>query len=321
MVANGLQKPVDSILARDQGLLGWSSPPTGCKISRHTFQKAVAGRHRGSSAARRTRPPFRLAERGAETLNQAFKWGLGPYRDGLSAQGNVGVVTQMTIALARRPERVEAFFVGVAQDGGLEAAVLAVRGILRTLGGTVGAINLMNSRRVLAMTVPYPADRAGSGGVLPQEVVLDLARRHQVRAWTGIGALYGDPKVVKAARQVVQRFLRPVADRIVFITPERSAFVGRLIGRLIRSVPALSRIAKLLGVADIARASSDGRPVSGSDGWSAVRSGTPPRLLANGKATARRRVKSCPRWGRPDLVFSARAHETGHGQKLHRNGE
>jgi FAD/FMN-containing dehydrogenase len=190
-----------------------------------------------------------LAELGVGALDQAFKWGLGPYLDGLFAQGSIGVVTQMTIALASRPQRVEAFFFGIAEDRGLEPAVLAVQGILRTLGGTVGAINLMNARRVLAMTVPYPADRTDSDGVLPKDVVLELGRRHQVRAWMGVGALYGDPKVVKAARQVVRQFLRPIADRIVFITPERSAFVGRLV----RSVPALSRIAKLLGVADIAR--------------------------------------------------------------------
>ena len=190
-----------------------------------------------------------LADLGAETLDQAFKWGLGPYLDGLFAQGNIGVVTQMTIALAPQPERVEAFFFGIAADEGLESAVLAVRGILRTLGVMVGAINLMNARRVLAMTVPYPSDLVGSDGVLPQDVVMDLARRHQVRAWMGVGALYGDPKIVRAAREVVRQFLRPVADRIVFITPER----GALLGRVVRSVPALSRIAKLFGVADIAR--------------------------------------------------------------------
>ncbi|HVC61177.1 MAG TPA: FAD-binding oxidoreductase [Acetobacteraceae bacterium] len=199
-----------------------------------------------------------LAELGAETVDRAFKWGLGPYLDGLFAQGNIGIVTQMTIALALRPERVEAFFFGIAEEGKLEAAVLAVQGILRAVGGTVGAINLMNARRVLAMTVPYPAEFVGGDGVLAQDVVLDLARRHRVRAWMGVGALYGNGKVVKAARRVVRQLLRPVADRIVFLTPERSA----LLGRLVRSVPGLSesRIAKLLGAIDQSLEVMAGRP-------------------------------------------------------------
>ena len=223
-----------------------------------------------------------LAELGVESVDQAFKWGLGPYLDGLFAQGSVGVVTQMTIALARRPERVEAFFFGIAEDGGLESAVAAVQGILRTLGGTVGAINLMNARRVLAMTVAYPADRVGSDGVLPAEIVSDLARRHQVRAWMGVGALYGDSRVVKAARAVVRQFLRPVADRIMFITPERSA----LLGRLVRSAPVLSRIAEVFGVANVAgllqaiHQSLDvmaGRPSEVALGLAYWRTGRPPR--------------------------------------------
>jgi 4-cresol dehydrogenase (hydroxylating) len=197
-----------------------------------------------------------LAELGGETVDRAFKWGLGPYLDGLFTQGNIGIVTQMTIALAPRPERVEAFFFGVADDNKLAAAVHAVQGILRAVGSTVGAINLMNARRVLAMTVPYPAGLAGSDGILPQEVVADIARRNQIRAWMGVGALYGNEKVVRAAGRVVRQFLRPVADRVVFMTPERSAFLGRVA----RSVPGLGRIAKLLGVIDRSLAVMEGRP-------------------------------------------------------------
>ncbi|MGH8317818.1 MAG: FAD-binding oxidoreductase [Steroidobacteraceae bacterium] len=189
-----------------------------------------------------------LTELDAQTVDRMFKWGIGPYLDGLFAQGNLGIVTQMTIALAPRPERIEAFFFGVAEDAKLEAAVSAVQGILRSAGGTVGSINLMNARRVLAMTVPYPTDRVGSDGILPQNVVLDLARRHQVRAWMGVGALYGSREVVAAARRIVRRLLKPVADRIVFITPKRSA----LLRRLFRSVPGLkgSRTARLVGAVD-----------------------------------------------------------------------
>lgn len=206
-----------------------------------------------------------LAELGAETVDRAFKWSLGPYLDGLFAQGNIGIVTQMTIALAPRPERVEAFFFGIAEEGKLEAAVVAIRRILRELGDTVGSINLMNARRVLSMTAPYPADRVGSDGLLPQDVLLELARRHRVPAWLGVGALYGNSEIVKAARRVVRRLLRPVADRIafpipriVFLTPERSAFLGRLVG----SVPGLrgSRISKSFGAIDQSLGVMAGQP-------------------------------------------------------------
>ena len=199
-----------------------------------------------------------LAELGAETVDRSFKWGLGPYLDGLFAQGNLGIVTQLTIALALRPERVEAFFFGIKDEGKLADAVVAVQGILRTLGGTAGAINLMNARRVLAMTVPYPTELVGGDGVLPREVVRRLARRNQVRPWMGVGALYGNAALVKAARRVVRQHLRPMADRLVFMTHERSAFLARLVG----SVPGLkgSRPAKLLGAVNQALEVMVGRP-------------------------------------------------------------
>jgi len=199
-----------------------------------------------------------LAELGAETVNRAFKWNMGPYLDGLFAQGNLGIVTQMTLALAPRPERVEGFFFGIPDPGKLDVAVLAVRRILRTLGSAVGAINLMNARRVLAMTAPYPKEFGGGDAVLPEEVVLAMSRRHQVRAWMGVGALYGTDRVVAAARRVVRQSLRPVADRIVFMTPERSAFLGRVV----RCVPGLreSRPAKLLAAVQQSLDLMAGRP-------------------------------------------------------------
>ena len=46
-----------------------------------------------------------LSELGGATVDRAYKWGIGPYIDGLFAQGNFAVVTNMTIALAPRPVR------------------------------------------------------------------------------------------------------------------------------------------------------------------------------------------------------------------------
>src|SRR5207253_5916875 len=41
-----------------------------------------------------------LSELGGTEVDRAFKWGIGPFLDGLFAQGSFGIVTQMTIALA-----------------------------------------------------------------------------------------------------------------------------------------------------------------------------------------------------------------------------
>ena len=156
---------------------------------------------------------------GGQSVNRAFKWGLGPYVDGLFTQGNFGIVTQMTLALAPRPERIEAFFFSVKTDDDLESAVERIRQTLREVGAITGSINLMNRHRVLAMAEPYPRDRLSPEGLIPADVLEELARRHQATAWTGVGAMYGHPRLVAAARPIIKRLLRPVTARLVFLTP------------------------------------------------------------------------------------------------------
>jgi 4-cresol dehydrogenase (hydroxylating) len=175
-----------------------------------------------------------MRELGGKAIDQMFKWGVGPYLDGLFAQNNLGVVTQMTIALAPRPERIEAFLFGIEREDGLPAAVPAVRQVLRDLGGIAGAVNLMNSRRVLAMTAPYPQAKVGSNGILPTQVVAELSAQFQVMAWTGFGALYGPAQVVRAARRAVRRALKPAVSRLAFLTPDGAARLSRWLSHIPR---------------------------------------------------------------------------------------
>lgn len=160
-----------------------------------------------------------LSNLGGEAVDKSFKWGIGPYVDGLFSQGNFGIVTKMTIALAPIPERVEAFFFSVKKADDLERAVEKVRQVLRELGTITGSINLMNKHRALSMSEPYPKDQLGEDGLIPDELLRKMMKRNQVMEWTGLGAVYGNKKVVAAARGEIRRILRPVASRLVFLTP------------------------------------------------------------------------------------------------------
>jgi 4-cresol dehydrogenase (hydroxylating) flavoprotein subunit len=61
-----------------------------------------------------------LTEMRAERADKAFKWGVGPYLDGLFAQGAFGIVTRAAIALAHRPDTVEAFYFRLDSDDQVE---------------------------------------------------------------------------------------------------------------------------------------------------------------------------------------------------------
>jgi 4-cresol dehydrogenase (hydroxylating) len=55
-----------------------------------------------------------------------YRWGVGPYLDGLFTQSNLGIVTQMTVWLMPAPEYFQAFF-SIAEDSQLQALVDTLR--------------------------------------------------------------------------------------------------------------------------------------------------------------------------------------------------
>lgn len=163
-----------------------------------------------------------LAEMGkAEHADHVFKWGIGPYLDGLFTQGNFGIVTQMTFALTRRPEKVKAFYFWLEQDAHLERVVVAVREVLRIAGANVGGINLMSDVRVLAMSIPYPRTSAGKGGAMSSEDIAKIAKKNGVAPWTGVGSIYGSRYHVAATCRIIKRLLAPHVKRIVFADSAR----------------------------------------------------------------------------------------------------
>lgn len=170
-----------------------------------------------------------LSELGGAEVDRLFKWGLGPYLDGLFTQGSFGVVVRMTIALAPAPESVTAFFFKVRRDEDLDAIIPAVREALSSMGGIVPAINLLNRERMLAMMAPFPEDEVPPGGVLPPDVLERLAHEHGVSAWNGVGALYARRDMARSARRSLKRILAPVTDRLVFVDQRRLRWARRVV--------------------------------------------------------------------------------------------
>lgn len=169
-----------------------------------------------------------LREAGGEDLARLFKWGIGPYATGLFTQGGFGIVTRLTIVLARQPECIKVCLFGLKDDALLESAIQAIRALLIKLPGTVGAINLMNQHRVLSMSAPYPAGQLGPDGMIPPSVVQALGRQYQVMPWTGFATLYGTRRVVNAAQKEMSAALSGTASRMMFLTPDRARTLAGL---------------------------------------------------------------------------------------------
>lgn len=163
-----------------------------------------------------------LREAGGAELARLFKWNIGPYSNGLFTQSGLGIVTQLTIILARRPECIKVCLFSLKDDALLEPTVLLIRTIMGRLAGTVGAINLMNQHRVLSMTAPFPLDQLGPDGLIPEIVLTSLGQQHHVMPWTGFGTLYGTRRMVAAAQREMTEVLKNTVARLLFVTPQRA---------------------------------------------------------------------------------------------------
>jgi 4-cresol dehydrogenase (hydroxylating) len=169
-----------------------------------------------------------LRELGGDELARLFKWGIGPYTNGLFTQSGFGVVTRMSIVLARRPECVKVCLFSLREDALLEPAVLRIRTIMGKLTGTIGGINLMNQHRVLSMAAPFPANCLGADGLIPPEIIKQLGKQYQIYPWTGFGTLYGSQRMVAAAQKELKVALGGIATRMMFLTPDRAQLLARL---------------------------------------------------------------------------------------------
>jgi 4-cresol dehydrogenase (hydroxylating) flavoprotein subunit len=189
-----------------------------------------------------------LREAGNEELARLFKWGIGPYMNGLFTQSGFGIVTRASIALAPRPECAKVCLFNLSDDALLEPAVQRVQRLLSELPGVLGGINLMNQHRVLAMTAPYPeASQLDARGLMPQPLVDELGRAYQIAPWTGFATLYGRKRVVQAAQKEIRRALKGVASRLLFLSPTHAVWLAKLARQLPGGMGAkLSRTAATL---------------------------------------------------------------------------
>jgi len=136
-----------------------------------------------------------------------FKWGSGPYLEGLFSQSNFGIVTSAGIWLMPEPEEFEAFFCEIAREEDLPAVVDSLRR-LAFAGALRGTAHLVNDVLYMAMVMPYPRDSRGGEHRLSDEARRALRETHGFTPWTLTSGLYGTAAQVRANRALIRKELR-----------------------------------------------------------------------------------------------------------------
>jgi 4-cresol dehydrogenase (hydroxylating) len=153
-----------------------------------------------------------------------YRWGLGPFLDGLFFQSNLAVVLEMTVWLMPAPECTDSFFFSLTDGARLPDLVEALRP-LRLERTLESAIHIGNDYRLLATMQQYPWAELG-GKPVDSAAMAGFARRYGFGAWTVLGALYGSRGRVRDAKRKLRAALAGLPGRLVFLSDRRLALLA-----------------------------------------------------------------------------------------------
>ncbi|MGQ9671067.1 FAD-binding oxidoreductase [Desulfosoma sp.] len=161
-----------------------------------------------------------------------YRYGVGPYIDGLFTQSNLGIVTKMGLWLMPKPPYMEAFYFHVSQESALPDVVESIRELL--LQGTLRSpVNLVHRDRALTLVYQYPWKSSQGTQPLHEAVAQHMAKKASIGIWNGIGALYGTKGEVTAARRVVRRTLHKHVKRLVFVNQRSVTAIKKLLSSMV----------------------------------------------------------------------------------------
>ena len=157
------------------------------------------------------------------------RWGVGPHLDGLFAQSNLGIVTEMTMWLAPIPDYFQSCFFGIDDDSRLEDLMdalqtLQLRGLFRA------GLTVRNDFNVLVRMQQYPWAALQGGTPMPPGLLERMRKGFWRDAWwsslwIGWAELHHASRDQGLAeRKIIEEALGEKVDRLAFVDAEGAAF-------------------------------------------------------------------------------------------------
>lgn len=136
---------------------------------------------------------------------QCFKWGYGPYVDGLFTQSNFGIVTKMGMWLMPKPPAYKPF---VVRSPGLDDLAEVIDAIRPLRVGSVIPNGILSMGALYQLSMfKQRSDYFTGEGPFPDELLLEEARKVGLGAWNTYFALYGTDETIAATEPIVRAVL------------------------------------------------------------------------------------------------------------------
>ena len=172
-----------------------------------------------------------------ETPNQIwnlYKWGVGPYLDGLFAQSNFGVVVKSGVWLMPEPEAFDFLAFEYTKSLDLfpemidDLRKLVFKGVLRCRP------HVANDFAMLCIVSQYPKHLLNGQRSLGPEAMAQWRKEHGVSPWTFGCGLYGSAREVRDQRRTLKKTLGKYGRLWSFGRATRSDWIGKILFEVAR---------------------------------------------------------------------------------------
>jgi 4-cresol dehydrogenase (hydroxylating) len=127
---------------------------------------------------------------------QLFKYGFGPYLDGMFTQSNFGVVTKMGIWLMPEPPGYRPYMISFPREEDIEQVVDILRPL--KVGSVIQNAATIRSLLLVAGINATKSQYFKGNGPIPDSAARQIMADQDIGMWNFYGALYGPPPVMDA---------------------------------------------------------------------------------------------------------------------------
>lgn len=141
---------------------------------------------------------------------QCYRWGYGPWVDGLFLQSNFGIVTKLGLWLMKKPQAHVTWIAGIDDEAAAMKAIDVLRDL--RLDGTTENGMLFHMSYGVALTQRRAQFYPGPGAV-PEAVWQAAARKSGVHLWSASGTLYGTAEQVEMNLSIVRKAMEAIGAK------------------------------------------------------------------------------------------------------------
>ena len=121
-----------------------------------------------------------LAQKGCALIDKLYTHSLGAYTDGLFFQSGLGIVTEMTIKLARKPETACLIITDTGQES-ISEVINHLRHIRQKWDIPSLCIKVFNNLYVMAgSSIPYPTEYLDQNKTLPENIINTICKNNEI---------------------------------------------------------------------------------------------------------------------------------------------